>query len=420
MPASQPDAGGHCRDHLRILMLTAWYPSEENAVSGVFVKEMTKAAALYDDVVVLHAYPNQGTAASSSLINEIDDGLRTIRVRHGTHRDQAAKAQAGSPKKQGIRSNPITRGLRFASAFVRLILYYLSLYRGFRFLVRSGWRPDVIHAHVYTAGVPAVLLGKLYGIPVMITEHASAFPRGLVRGPSRTMARFAFKYATLVCPVSQSLRESIRAQGIDARFQVIPNVVDTSRFHPRGHQQMQPPSRKRLLFVALLSPKKGLDTLLTAVSLLRKKQDDITLDIIGDGPERNHYEQISRELGLSDIVTFHGLKGKAEVADFMRHSDVLVVSSLVETFCVVAAEALATGIPVVATRCGGPEGFVNNNCGVLVAPNDPADLCQGLHYVLDNLKHYSSEAIAEYATAEFGPEAVGSRLHAIYRCLVQK
>lgn len=126
------------------------------------------------------------------------------------------------------------------------------------------------------------------------------------------------------------------------------------------------------------------------------------------------YERLTADLKLCDKVAFHGLKSKPEVAEFMRRAHLFVLSSLCETFSAPAIEALASGIPVLATRCGGPEEFITKEVGCLVPPADGNSLCQGLDYMLNNLQLYSSKRISQYAIERFSPEVVGAELHAVY------
>src|SRR5262249_4685714 len=191
----------------------------------------------------------------------------------------------------------------------------------------------------------------------------------------------------------------------------IPNVADTTLFSPVS-SFAQDDDPKRLLFIGQLVPVKGIPDLLRAVALLLQKRMDWHLDIVGEGAARPEYERLAADLKLSDRVTFHGLKTRQQVADFLRRADLFVLPSLCETFSVPAIEALATGIPVLATRCGGPEEFVGTEVGALVPPGDPSALCQGLDYMLDHLILYSRPQIARYARDRFSPEVVGAQLHA--------
>jgi glycosyltransferase involved in cell wall biosynthesis len=214
--------------------------------------------------------------------------------------------------------------------------------------------------------------------------------------------------------VSHSLRKAIEDYGIHANFEVVPNVADTSLFFPQSLPRAES-DHKRILFVGQLAPVKGVPHLLHALSHLRQKRDDWHLDIVGDGPARIEYEQLALGLKLGEKVTFHGLKTKQDVAAFMRRASLFVISSLTETFSVPAAEALATGTPILGTRCGGLEEFVISDVGLLVRPGNADALFTGLDYMLDNLRRYSSQQISQYAKKHFSPEIVGATLHAVYQ-----
>jgi glycosyltransferase involved in cell wall biosynthesis len=377
---------------LKVLFITTWYPTKEHPIGGVFIREHAKAAALYTDVVVLHHLGTKPDLKALWRIEEEIDcnltgGIPTYRV--------------------WSRHLPIP-----LSSY---LTYIWSVLKGFRYIVSKGFRADIIHAHVYEAGVPAILIGRLYGIPILITEHSTEFPRKLLRGIDIRKARFAFNRVDSVLPVSKSLQRAIGEYGIKARFQIVPNVVDVNLFYFDSSSRPRK-LEKCLLTVALLdsSRKKGIPILFEALDRLYKKRKDWHLNIVGDGPARAEYERFATNLGLAKQITFHGMKPKSEVAVFMRQADLFVVPSLFETFSVVTAEALATGTPVLATNCGGPEEFVARESGLIVPPGNMEALFNGLDYMLNNLEKYNTERISRYATQCFSPQQVGAQLHRIY------
>jgi len=379
---------------LKILFIVAWYPTKDNPVNGVFVREHAKAVLLYNDVVVLHSLGiAQSVNGLYEILDEMGDGIRTVRVRY---------QKSLIPK-------------------TTYLIYLLSMFSTFRKLMREGFKPDIIHAHIFSAGVPAVILGRLYGIPTIITEHFSGFPRRLLSPFEQKEAKFAMNRARLILPVNKSLQRAIQSYGIRNKFQIVPNAVNTVLFHPSpdGYKQ-KARKEKKILLVALLTPIKGVPYLLEALSQIRKKRDDFLLDIIGDGPNREEYEDMALELGLSDKVKFHGLKTKQQVAEYMRKCDFFVLPSVFETFSVVTIEALACGKPVIATFSGGPEDFVTKEVGILIPIRDVNSLANAVNYMLDNYQNYSSERIAEYARERFSLQAVGQALNGIYRELVSK
>jgi len=379
---------------LKVLFITLWYPSKENPVLGVFIREHAKAVRLYDDVVVLHCCgpdPEYDFKRLWRMEKETDptlsEGIPTYRLWH----------------------------MPMRVAVLCEFVVVCSVLCAFRRIVAGGFRPHIIHGHVHEAGFLAVILGKLRRIPVVVTEHSTGFPRRLLERRAIRRARIAFGSADRVTPVSKSLQNAIERYGIQARFEVVPNVVDTRLFRPP--RASQPRSvLKRLLVVALFSSAhtKGIPYLLKALGQLRRHRDDWRLDIVGDGPVRAEYMRLAESLGLGDKATFHGLKPKSEVAELMRASDLVVVPSLFETFSVVAAEALATGTPVLATRCGGPEEFVTDAVGRVVPPGDTQALEEGLDYMLSRLDRFVPAQISRYAVERFSPERVGQQLHAVY------
>ena len=382
------------RARLKVLFLTNWYPTPEEPAKAVWVREQAKAVQLYDDVRVLHGAGPDATLSTSwrsapETNERLSEGVPTYRVWY--------------------RPSPLPHA--------SYLLYCWSIWRSVRRLAKEGFRPDVIHVHIYDAGGPAVLLGRLSRIPVVVTEQFSSFPRRLLGRLDLAKAWLAFRWAHVVIPVSQALQRAIERYGLHARFRVIPNVADTTLFSPVS-SFAQDDDPKRLLFIGQLVPVKGIPDLLRAVALLLQKRMDWHLDIVGEGAARPEYERLAADLKLSDRVTFHGLKTRQQVADFLRRADLFVLPSLCETFSVPAIEALATGIPVLATRCGGPEEFVGTEVGALVPPGDPSALCRGLDYMLDHLILYSRPQIARYARDRFSPEVVGAQLHAVYQSVI--
>ncbi len=306
------------KDRLKILLMTPLYPNKNNPLEGIFVREYAKATGFCNDVVVLHTKATglvRGKLWSTELETDetLTEGILTYRIRY------------------------------FSIPRIGVFNRVLSVLQAFKRIVADGFRPDIIHAHFWPVGVPGIVIGGLYRRLVVVTEHGTGLPRGVIPKSGVKLARLVFRKADIVLPVSRGLQKSIESYGIKARFQVIANVVDTQLFHPPTRHSTK--SLKRLLLVAFLGQgheKKGIPYLLEALTQLRNKHDDWHMDIIGGGASRAGYEQMARDLALSEQVTFHGAKSKPEVAEFMRQCDVLVSSSVVETFGVTLIEALAS------------------------------------------------------------------------------
>lgn len=375
------------------ILFIAWrYPSRKNPVSGIFLREHAKAISLYNDVVVLAREDIDPSIRRGfyKIDDNVEDGLRTLRLRY--------------------RKSPIPK--------TTYLIYLWGMLSAFRKLLKEGFKPDVIHANVYSAGVSAVLLGKLYKIPVVVSEHFSSFPRRMIKGLKILKARFAMNRADLIMPVSEYLIKHIQAYGIQNDFKVVPNAVNIKIFHPNPNKKNH--HHKRILLVALLNSIKGVPYLLSALATLSKKRNDFVLDIVGDGPYRKDYERYAYELGIDDKVRFHGLKNKEQVAQFMRESDFFVLPSESETFGIVLIEAFASGIPAIATDRGGPNEIVNDDVGMLVGTKDSNTLSDAIDYMLEHYRDYSSEKIVQYVKKRYSFEAIGKQFNGIYQEIINR
>jgi glycosyltransferase involved in cell wall biosynthesis len=141
------------------------------------------------------------------------------------------------------------------------------------------------------------------------------------------------------------------------------------------------------------------------------------LDIVGDGPARAQYERQAEELGIASRVLFHGIRDKKEVATFMQRADLFVLASAWENLPCVVIEALACGLPVVATAVGGIPELVCSRDGRLVPPGDPGALASALAEVLAARDRFDSSDIARRAQ-RFAPDRIGEAIDAVYQEIV--
>ncbi|RLB00684.1 MAG: hypothetical protein DRG37_01910 [Deltaproteobacteria bacterium] len=374
------------RKRKKILFITAWYPSAEWPVSGIFVKEHAKSVALFNDVAVIHGMRTPHLAGKNKTNHWMDHGIRLIQFRYYL---------PYMPGRNNISPN-----------------YFMGVLSSFIRLLREGFSPDIIHAHVFTAALPAVIIGRLTSRPVVVTEHWSIFARHRLRPIDHIQARLALNKADIVLTVSKDLADALRSYGISTDIEIVPNTFDTSIFYPP--RELVTHKKKRILLVALLTPIKGIDYLFKALVRLKQERDDFILDIVGDGPSSSEYKSLSEKLGLTKMITFHGLKTKKEIASFMRNASFFVLPSLWENMPCVLVEAMACGLPLVTTRVGGIPEIVDEKMGILVTPGDTDELYKALRYMLDNYNRYPRSEIAKYAHKNFSLQSVGSKLDSIY------
>ena len=165
---------------------------------------------------------------------------------------------------------------------------------------------------------------------------------------------------------------------------------------------------------------KGISFLIKALSKLQYKNDNFRLIIVGDGPERYNLETLTDQLNLTSKVVFLGLKNKTEVADLMKQADFLVLPSLWDNQPVVLLEAMASGLPVIASSIGGIPEIVKPECGLLVQPENVEDIAIKIDYMLSHTGNYSSLKISQYAQDKFSYHAVGQLFSDIYKKVIEE
>ena len=379
-------------DRNNILFITPWYPTVERPNHGIFVREHAKAAQLFDDIVVMHISkrnPSQSKLWEIHLENDrtLSEGITTYRY---------SNKLLSIPKST-------------------LIVELFGAYKTLNLIIRSGFKPDLIHAHISRAGFVAIILGKILNCPVVITEQNSAFPRHLLTRTDIIKARYAFPRANKVLPVSMALQKGIESYNINAKFLIIHNVVDTTLFFPNNNPN-HIHNNIRLIFVGSIIPVKGIDYLLPALTNLHIEQK-WHLDLIGTSNEISKYKNLSSELALTDKVTFHGYLPKSQIAEMMRQSDIFVLPSLYETMGCVLIEAMASGLPIVSTSVGGITEIVDAQTGFLCKPGDVDSLSDGLINVINNNHAYNRMEIHRKAH-RFSPEVIGKQLHDLYTSFI--
>lgn len=280
-------------------------------------------------------------------------------------------------------------------------------------LQKDGWRPDVIHSHFGAGFLP---LAKREGVPAVYTEHYSGTA---VDDPSEAeLARERRTYALacrLICVSDQLARQVRRHTGTESL--VIHNVVDMDIFTPPDSPRT-PDGAFRFAATGNLIRRKGFDLLLTAMAKLRSGGENVFLTVIGDGEEREKLTQTAAALGIRDRVEFTGRLTRQEMIPVYRGADAFVLPSRMETFGVVYIEAMAAGLPVIATVCGGPEDFVTAETGLLIEKENADALADAMAEMIRRRKEFDPAAVARYARENFSPAVIAEKLTAVYKELI--
>jgi glycosyltransferase involved in cell wall biosynthesis len=241
-------------------------------------------------------------------------------------------------------------------------------------------RPDIVHASSSKAGVLTRLAARFVGVPIrLFTVHGWSFLA--YSGFTSRLYRWADRLVRPLTTATICVSEGEQAAGLEAhtcvgeRTVVIPNAVDVSAAPQSQHDRTTP----MIVAVGRLKAPKDFITLVRALSVLPPRSFDAL--IVGEGPDRRKLEQEIERLGLTPRVQLAG--ERSDVPELLARADVFVLSSESEGFPVSVLEAMAAGLPVVASRVGGvPEAVLDGETGLLVRPRDPDELAAALESLI--------------------------------------
>lgn len=295
------------------------------------------------------------------------------------------------------------------------VLQKLALFLFKRVVVQEGM-PDAVYGHYLGGCSMALAIKRRYGIPAVGIEHWSRLGYKKIEKSVKEEAVHTYPYLDRQIVVSSALRENIK-NNIGVETVVINNMVGNEFFY-------RPIEKKEIVvrFVTTgnLLPVKGFDNLITAFSQLHLPPNTWSLNIIGGGKEHDNLQQLIDNFGLKESIRLCGRKNREGVIEMLQNSDVYVMSSRSETFGVAAIEALACGLPVIATDCGGARDFLSMDNGLLCPVNDIHKLAEALFTMYKYHGDYNRAKIAEDCQKRFSSEAIGKQLERIFEEVISK
>ena len=365
----------------RILHIASWYPSAVHGTLGNFIERHVQAiSTLNGGEIWFAAAVPAGEVVPANTVRDC-----------GTYTERIFYFRARKPMVRQV-----TRALLSAAKDV------------------SDF--DLIHLHVaYPAGHVARMLARRWRVPLVLTEHWTAYhaeQRADLPVWRRLSMRKTGRSAAVVCPVSRDLAQSMRDFGINGRFTVVPNVVNTALFHP-AETAPAGDAFHVLHISSLRDDQKNISGMLRAVRDAVDRCPHLRGAIIGDGDPEPHRDY-ARTLGLGQSVEVSGEIALAEVAERMRAADALMLFSRYENFPCVIPEAWASGIPVISTDVGGIREHLDAERGALIASEDEAALAEVLVAWANGASPAQPEALRHHAETVFSTQAVALAYDTVY------
>lgn len=376
-----------------ILFLARWYPHRYDPMFGLFIQRHAEAAALFNKLTVVYTQEDPKAERCFEICRTSNGNLREIIVYY--------------KKSNGI---PLLSKLINQWRFFRANLTAVML-------AEKEQKFDLIHVHILTRlGLLGWLLAFRRRIPYLITEHWSRYlpvNKGFNGFFRKWVSRFVVKRAAMVTTVTNDLMLAMQSYQLkNQHYTVLPNVVDMELFQPLAKPQH---TTVNFVHISCFEDKsKNISGLLRAIGKLSDAELDFSFTLIGDGMDFDWLKAYANELKISEKINFTGLLQGIDLAKKLAQSDVLVLFSNYENMPVVILEALACGIPVVATRVGGIPEMIDKSNGMLVDAGDESGLADALISISKNYQNYDAAALRGRVAAQYSMKAVGQQLDKWY------
>jgi glycosyltransferase involved in cell wall biosynthesis len=294
---------------------------------------------------------------------------------------------------------------------------------------RTEWKPDVAHAHFWMSGLAAVTAGSACDVPVVQTYHALGSVKRRHQGAADTSPAHRIGYERelgravdrVVVQCRDEIRELVRIGVPRSRMALVPSGVNIERFTPHGPSVRRASDAPRILTVARLVERKGVEDLIRALGAVPGAE----LVVVGGPPagelDADPYARRLRGLaetcGVADRLRLAGAVAAYEMPAWYRSADVVAATPWYEPFGLTALEAMACGVPVVASAVGGlADTVVDGVTGDLVAPRNPQGLGVTLRRLLgDEVRRMSYAAAAvDRAAHSYAWPRIAARLAVVY------
>lgn len=402
----EPHGAGRVVEPSDLAVLTPWYPSPNNPYAGSFVQAATAAVAgNYDRVTVFHT--EDWTGRASAPLND------AIRVTADRLRERGALGHVVDADEATVVRVPVPLiGRKNYAPWVE------AQVKALRSALPGGRiEAPVVHAHtgIY-GGVLATRLARP-DARVVVTEHSSFLDRVFSQAPAAELYEQVLERADAFACVSAALREQVvkRFPRYADKVGVVPNPVPLDRFTPGPERS---PELLRWLYLGRLVQPKGVKEVLEAFALVAAEEPRATLTMVGHGPAEEELRVRGAELGLGERFRILPPVAPEAVGPLMHEYDLLVHASKRETFGMTVVEAIASGLPVLATRSGGPQetlAGIETLAGALMdVSDDPRVIVDAYRGLRARAGDLDLPAAREALEGRVGREAVGKQLVEVY------
>jgi glycosyltransferase involved in cell wall biosynthesis len=395
-----------------IFHIPSWYPSQFHPYSGIFIKEYIYGYAT--------EYPDTLNILSNHVENyyaiSLKDPLQTIKNIKSiiTQKKNRNTEFVRTPNVIELYTNSFWGVSQVLFPFAKKI--FLEIHeKNFEYTIKKYGKPDLIHAYISTpGGEMAYKISGKYNVPFIITEHMGPFVSAnmLVNGKLPKGMQDAIENASAMISVSQAHSKQIKKL-INKHVQIIPNAINENVFYPDNTFAETHSTFTFLTVSSTLHNSKGIDTLINAIKICNDKGIKALFKIGGSEKYLPEAKLSAIKNNIENIIWFAMLT-REQVSKAMKQCHAFILASRQESFGVVYAEAIASGKPVIATICGGPEDIVKDLNGLMVPVDDSFALANAIQNMIKNYPKYNPTLIRQDFLNRFSTKAIASQYHKLY------
>lgn len=287
----------------------------------------------------------------------------------------------------------------------------------FRHMVRRHGLPDVIYAHFFFTMSQLELVRRHYPeVPIVGIEHAARIiKRDVFKKGDIIQFERAYRNVDKLLSVSPALQNALYKKfGVcsDVLYDMVGEEFLEGTIRPKSHSPF------RFVTTGSLEERKAIDLIVKAMADIDDKSSE--LYVIGDGPERDKITSLALSLGVSNRVHLMGKCNKEQIIELYEKCDAFVLVSRAETFCVVNIEAMAMGLPVISTRCGGPEYYIDESKGILLNVDDYAGLVKAMNSMASEIGRYKAEELRGFVRSHYSGEVIARQAESFLQAAVEQ
>lgn len=388
-------------DRKHILFISSWYPNRNNPLHGIFNRVFAETVAMNHQVSVLHVCSDATLKNDHEIVEYEEENIFTVIIYY----------------------KKIQNNIPILSQFLKKQKFIELYEKGYQLILNKIGKPHIIQLNVVLpAGIGAEFLSKKHHIPMVVNECWTGYmpSDGNYKGlATKYFTKKIVSHAKVIMPVSESLKQDMLLHELKGNYQIVPNVVDDA--FVKAHSAFQKSVNKtRFIHISTLDQdQKNVIGILNAFEKAYQINNTIELSFIGNLKNASVLKDCIDSKKLNQVVTLKDSMNKELLINELNTHDSLIMFSNYESFCLVIAEAMACGIPVISSKCGGLTNIIPDFAGIKVDTKNEQQLTDAIIEMSENKATYKADEIRAFIANNFSKTVINNQLSTIYQSVLK-